>query len=240
MEMKQGYLYIANNEHFFNEAIISAKSLRKVDEKAHITLITNKQITSNLFDNIIIKQTITSTKDKLKKWQEGLLYRVKHIYEDSPYEKTFFIDCDTYFCDNSNELFDILNYYDLCIAQAPSDSTEIEINNKTLKGYLPYNCGVIVFKKNQENKKLFQSWYNIYNKKFKESFHDQSAFMEALLKVKSRVYVLQNIYNARTPFHISFINKPVKIIHGRHKNYERVKKEINKKTVNRSWRPPRK
>jgi len=230
--MKEGYLYIANGEKYLNEAIISAKSLRKLDDKAHITLITNKKIKSVIFDKIVVKP------ENISSWKEGLLYSVEHIYKESPYEKTFFLDSDTYFCGNSRELFNILDYYDVCISHAPNDTSEVKLTNeKFLKGYLPYNTGVILFKKNDDNKKLFSNWYSIYRNKFQEYTMDQVAFMEALLYSKSRVYVLQNIYNARTPFYISLPNLSVKIIHGRCPNYEKIQSELNSVLSNRNWDP---
>ncbi len=34
----------------------------------------------------------------------------------SPYEHTLFLDADTYICDNINELFDLLELFDLALA----------------------------------------------------------------------------------------------------------------------------
>lgn len=61
--------------------------------------------------------------------------------------------------------------------------------------------------------------------------------MEALLHSESRIYVFQNIYNARTPYCISLPSLKVKLIHGRHDNYEKIRLELNSKIKNRVWIP---
>jgi hypothetical protein len=229
--MSEGYLYLAKGKKHIREAIASAKSLRRVDYKAHITLIADEGTESTIFDKVVIKSSNNLS------WKEGLLYKMKNIYNESPYEKTFFIDTDTFFCERCRELFDILDYYDVCISHAPIDAELVKLPEKDLAGYFPYNTGVILFRKNDNNKKLFFDCYNIFKKNYEKYRTDQVAFMHALLYSKSRVYVLQNIYNARIPFYISIMGKPVKIIHGRIPNYEKVKLKINSARGNRGWDP---
>ncbi len=226
----EGYLYIANGEQYLNEAVVSATSLRKVDSNAHVTLLTSMDVSSDLFDSIVYRPL------NIANWQEGLLYKTRYMYEVSPYKRTFFVDSDTYFCDNCRELFDILEYYDVCLCHTPNDAGRIKVkNNKVLEGYFPYNTGVMLFKKNRKNRKLFKSWFAFYKLKIKEYLTDQTAFNEALLYSRSRLYVLQNIYNARTPYHISLMREPVKIIHGRHDNFEEIASILNTHRCNRLW-----
>ncbi len=233
-------MYIAKGKDYCSEAEESAKRLRKVDGKAHITLVTDEKgnVTSGVFDNVVIRPSDT------RGWYAGLFYKARYMYECSPYKKTFFIDTDTYFCDSCRELFEILNFYDLCISHAPRDTEEVTLpGNRTLGGYYPYNSGVVLFRKSGENEKLFRNWHAIYKKKSGEYEKDQIALMEALLHSGSRVYVLQNIYNARTPFQISFVKKPVKIIHGKHgefSGFEKICSIINASSCNRSWNPDKK
>lgn len=47
----KGYLYVAVGEQFLKEAIFSARSLRKVDNTAHINLVTDKKIKNAVFLN---------------------------------------------------------------------------------------------------------------------------------------------------------------------------------------------
>ncbi len=226
----EGYLYIANGEKYVEEAINSARSLRKTDKNASITLVTNKKIKTHIFDNIIVRPL------KAEKWTEGLLYKVQHMY-DSPYKKTFFIDSDTYFCENCRELFGLLDYFDICIAQAPNDTEKVRAGGRILDGLYPYNTGVVLFRKNRINSSFFKKWHERYSENFREYVLDQAPFMETFLAVKPSMYVLQSIYNARTPFCIGLMERPVKIIHGRHEDYEAVKNKLNRRIANRAWIP---
>ena len=69
--IEKGYLYIAIGARYVDEAIISAKSLRKVDENAHITLITENNFKEHVFDKLIIY------KMKCDNFKEGFLYGVE-------------------------------------------------------------------------------------------------------------------------------------------------------------------
>jgi hypothetical protein len=230
-KLECGYLYIASGERYVKEAIISAESLRRVDKQAHITLVTNETVKNKIFNNILVHPS------DVKSYGEAIRYRVRHIYETSPYKKTLFLDSDTYFYDNCRELFDLLNYYDICMTLAPCDSTQPRVNGRKLVGYTPYNCGMILFKKNLTNNFLFQNWKKRCEQKAFES-NDQLALMESLLESKTRVYVLQNIWNTRIPYYLT-LNGFVKIVHGRCKNYEKLRRKINIINFHRCWDPVR-
>jgi hypothetical protein len=234
----QGYLYIAIGSKYIEEASISAKSLRRVDPNARITLVTDQAIQEDVFDNVIIHP------DTVTNWREGLSYKVRHIYESSPYEKTFFVDSDTYFYESCTELFDLLDYFELCMALAHGDSHAASVNNKRLSACHPYNTGIILYKKNAKNDALFKTWQSLYDTKLKENQltgkeSDQTAFMEALLQSDSRVYVLPDIWNARTPCYLSLYGT-VKVVHGRHSDYEKLLSTINITARGRGWNPSRK
>lgn len=170
-------------------------------------------------------------------WKKALIYKV-HALQYSPYLKTFFIDTDTYFLDNCNEFFQLLNYSDLLIAQAPSDSSHLIINGEKINGYHPYNAGVIIFNNNEMIRKLFIDWLKFYKTKYHFLPTDQTPFMESLLINKAYIYVLQSIYNFRLPFYVSILpDLKVKIIHGRCSNYEILGQEINRTLNQKSWNP---
>jgi hypothetical protein len=228
---REGYLYIASGRRYVDEAVASAKSLRRVDEAASITLVTDKPMTSDVFDDVVIRPM------EVDSWKTGLAYKVCHMYDGSSYDRVFFVDTDTFFCGDCSEVFALLDYYDLCIADAPNDTSEVSLGNGALEGYYPYNTGVIVFRKNDVNRELFQRWFDTYQKKASRYPHDQGPLMEALLESRSRVYVLRNVYNARPNFHVSFMAGKVKLIHGRPEDFERVRRLLNATPVNRSWDP---
>jgi hypothetical protein len=228
--MTKGYLYIAFGEKYIQEALVSSQSLIKVDPSAKISLVTNEKLKSdNMFDHIIILNEYL---------EKPYLYKVKAL-NLSPYEYTFFIDTDTYFCEGCSELFDLLNYFDLLISPCNNDYlTVFNKESKPINGIYAYNTGVIVFKKNKRTSDFLLSWYNVYINHFDMYIHDQGPFMEALLNEDIKILVLQTMYNARTPYPFNMIAKPVKIIHGRHNDYKAIADKLNRNShQSRIWFP---
>lgn len=234
----QGYLYVAVGEQFLQEATCSAQSLRKIDSNAHITLVTDKKIDSTVFDNIIVKPTT------INNYKEGLLYKVEHVYSSSPYDKTLFLDTDTYICESCVSLFKLLDFFDVAIAPDPTDVNRAKIPEslEKLKASDLYNTGVILFLKNQRNETLFKNWLSIYKNKILQKTvnkeNDQTSFIESWLQSAAKIYVLSSAWNARTPFFFT-LNQSVKIIHGRHKNYKKIQQKLNKPhpSKHRCWLP---
>lgn len=239
-----GYLYIATGDKYIQEAIVSATSLKKLNDRAQISLVTDEKLNHPLFDEIITPPV------KIENFQQGLLYKVRHIYEASPYDRTLFIDTDTYFCEDCQDIFETLDFFDLALVPAPSDLNKAKSpkTQQILKACVPYNTGVILFKKSLNNDFLFKRWLEIFeakvvNNSLRETWEtDQTSFIEAWLEAQSKVYVLSYAWNARTPLFLNF-SEPVKIIHGRHDDYERIEKELNKPRKNtpaanhRCWLP---
>ena len=236
---EEGYLYVVYDSgegRYIKEAVTSAKSLKKNDRNAHISLVTNRETDEDVFDNVIIRRGDAAN------WREGLAYKTKHVYETSPYQKTFFLDSDTFIYEDCSVLFKLLDYFDVCMSTAPAETNASVVDGEPLIGCIPYNTGVLLHKKNPHNEFLFTEWCEIFSKRISESHEwknfesDQTAFMDALLKSESRVYVLASVWNARIPFFMP-LNGKVKIVHGRCKDYEALRARINSSTSHRCWNP---
>ena len=82
--MNQGFLYVATGRKYLEEATRSAESLRRYSNSAKIAIVTNKEFSSDVFDEIIIIDRKNS-----KDWKTGLAFKVEGLMF-SPFEKTFF------------------------------------------------------------------------------------------------------------------------------------------------------
>ncbi|MGH7198402.1 MAG: sulfotransferase [Candidatus Omnitrophota bacterium] len=233
--MKCGYLYVASGKKYVEEAIVSASSLRRVDTQAHITLVADQETNNDVFNRVIIRRS-----PPFKNWCEAHLYKARHVYQASPYQKTLFLDTDTYFYENCRPLFGLLDHFDLCLAATPADDSEAKSNGRSVAGCTPYNSGVILYRKNWKNDLLFNKWAKILERRLSQGIEerDQTCLMEALIKSRSRAYVLPNVWNARTPFFINLLGT-VKIVHGRHPDYEALRSKINITPAQRCWDPYR-
>ncbi|MGD1949791.1 MAG: putative nucleotide-diphospho-sugar transferase [Leptolyngbyaceae cyanobacterium] len=234
----RGYLYAAAGKKYVGEAVCSAQSLRTVDKSAHITLVTDHPFESDAFNQVIVQPTTAQT------YKHGLLYKVQHLYNSSPYDETLFIDSDTYVCENIAPIFELLEFFDVAIAPDPTDVNRPKSprSAQRIRALDLYNTGVILFRKNERNDELFNRWLRIYNDKLENATlgkeNDQTSFIEAWLQSNSKIYVLSHAWNARTPFFFT-LNQSVKIIHGRHKDYEVIKERLNKPhhSRHRCWLP---
>jgi hypothetical protein len=230
-----GIFYAAAGQKYIKEACASARSLKNINPNIKISIACNATPEDeSLFDKIIpVEETVTCR-------NEGLLFKVKHLYFSAPYEFSLFVDTDTFFASDCGNVFNILNYFDLSLAPAPVDTFYPKLEDGRVE-CKPLNTGVILFRKNAANDALFQAWIDIYSKKLlgnsrlKES--DQTSFVEALFQSSSRLYPLPSEWNARFCFMNDFA-EPVKILHGYSRNIGAIAQAINRNgNKHRVWVP---
>ena len=192
--MNQGFVYIASNSaggmkniDYVKEAIFSAKSLRKIHPDASITLFTNKQNEKliNTFDVIKIVDI------KLRSKQD--------ILSMTPYEKTIYIDTDTYINENLYELFELLNKYELfaCHDYARKRKFPIPEYMNIPTSFSELNGGVFGFKKCDNFTKLMELWSHYYKKYKSITPWDQPSFRIACWESNINIYVVPCEYNRR-------------------------------------------
>lgn len=243
--MTTGFLYIAcGAESFLREAYTSVASLKRHSPDAHATLVCDA-IPAALpspapgFDAIVTQPIEPIAGRRSLPHAPGLAYKVRHMYAHSRYERTCFLDSDTYLLADIRPLFDVLDYFDMAMSLAPADVTPTRAGGRDLVGCTPYSSGVILFRKSELTERLFERWRYWHERAFEEpdfTGADQATLMRALLDVPCRVCTLQNTWNARTPVYERF-SGPVRLIHGRHADFEAIARAINVTTAVRVWIP---
>ena len=219
---ERGVVYIATGQKFVDEAMISARSVKKHMPEVSITLFTDLE---NLVDAppgpvnkvFLMQEVRKSCLDKM------------YPLTDTPYERTLFLDTDTYVCDRIDELFEVLDNYDIAIAHPPY---RVQYEIKGIPECFPEpNTGVIVFKRSSESLEVMKQWPIEYEKQLASTckpHHDQHSFRAALYGSGARILVLPHEYNFRN-IGPNFAGKgsKVKIIHGRHASFERLEQRLN-------------
>jgi hypothetical protein len=242
--MSRGFLYIiGGREKFYNETIKSIRSLRAVSPNANVTVFVDKveSCTSELTN---LADTICEKPMDLRSRMYG--GKVHNIHK-SPYHQTIFLDSDTYIVSSLEILFESLDYYDLAMTQAPGVPypTRLE-DGQDMPWHIPYNCGMICFRKSPPTLKLFSEWRRLFELQepgrgfmrgySNECRREQPAFAIAALKSDARIYTLNHCWNSRVrgPLHL---NGPVKVVHARVKeqHLDGVLQKINAKTTARVW-----
>ena len=202
--MSKGYIYIVSNKvggikgtDYVKEAIFSAKSLRKNNPNANICLFTNENIKNDVFSEIKIVD---------------MSLRCKQYYLDkSPYEKTIYIDSDTYIDHNIEDMFLMLDKYDIigCHDYARKRNFSIPEYMNIPYAFSEINGGIIGYKKNKNFNKFLNLWKQYYEKYKSITIYDQPSFRIALWESNINLYILPIEYNRRSidQYNKSFIYK---------------------------------
>ena len=194
--MHSGFLYVISGaEGFFREAYASVTSLRRHNPGAHATLVCDAlpaslpQLSSS-FDGVVAQPIDPTMARSIGHKVPGLTYKVRNMYARSPYERTCFLDSDTYVLADVQPLFDLLDHFDMAMALAPADITPTRVNGRDLIGCTPYNSGVILFRKSELTERLFDRWRHWQERALDDpefTGADQETLMRALVEVPCRV-----------------------------------------------------
>jgi len=218
-ETDRGVLYITTDDSYLEEAIRSAKSLKRHNPKVGATLYTD--VECEVFDRIEkVDYNITGMDDSM----------LKPFM--TPYEKNLYLDTDTYITGNISELFKILENYEIAGCHAPNRERVMD----TPKCFREYNTGVIAYRRSKEIKEIFEKWDENYEKvKGSEVGNDwdQHPFAKTIFESDIDFYTLPPEYNMNLP-RCGYANGKVKILHGRPRtSMEEVEKTINKSRESR-------
>lgn len=196
-----GVIYVATGEEFVEEAAISARSVTESMPGVGVTLFTDEEPVDHPFDDVRVLDTP----------HYGFLDKVLHL-ESTPYERTLYLDTDTYVDSDASELFELLDRFD--IGAAYNHNREAVPLDTVPRSFPEYNTGVVIYENNERVQALFDRWKELYRAKMDEHPHDQPTFREALYESDVRVATLPTEYNClvRYPGHVR--NK-VKIFHSR-------------------------
>jgi len=220
--MSRGVLYIATGEKYLSEAKTSAKSVRDNMPDIGIALLTDQDISSELFD-------IVQCADDLTEDFSSSIIRPSM----SPFDRTLFLDTDTYLTAGVTELFDVLGQYDLAVAPAPIKDSAKEVPAP----WTQFNTGVIAYCANDAVHELFTRWNDIYEKwrKEHEEVRNQPAFLKAVYESNIDLFTLDPKYNARL-FSPGSLYGEAKIVHGRPEvDLETAARQINESSRLRAF-----
>lgn len=158
----------------------------------------------------------------------------------SPFERTIFLDTDTFVIDELAHLVRLLDRYDLAVAHAAGYRGFPDPEVPT--AFYELNTGVIAWRSNERTAAFLANWQETYlgwlsNEPFRAArTTDQSAFRHSAWKHEVRLVVLGPEYNFRSIFPATVVDR-VRVIHGRHGNYEALAAHLNTKHGPRSFTP---
>ncbi|MCB1120297.1 MAG: hypothetical protein KJT03_02010 [Verrucomicrobiae bacterium] len=225
-----GVLYIATGR-FLEEAKISAGSLKKQMPRIHTTVISETDPQSDQFDSWIRLENATlSGRDKVLNMKLA------------PYERTIFLDSDTYVAEPLDDLFSALDDYDFLATIAVARGYWYKDETGVPKTFPELNGGMLAFRNTPTIRRIWDSWETeydqsaIWQKNYGKRIWDQPSMRKLLWENRHgmRLGVLPTEYNVLSIWGSFLFGKPV-ILHTRHKP-ERMLEWLNKSPYwNRVW-----
>lgn len=208
--MTKGFLYIAFGKRYLQEVEISARSLKRFTKFPVCVITDDTTFSSTYVDEIIIAETVTDFVSKII----GLA--------KTPFERTVFLDSDTFVCAPIDQLFNVLDLFDMAmVVERSNHSYSFVVKYKpdfkiSYENLLPeYHTGVIVYKSNAVVRKLFSDWLEIHNRL--ELKADMPSFREAYMQHIGKVNIasLPFEYNYFGTHSFGFAHNEIKVIHER-------------------------
>jgi len=208
--MSKGFLYIALRKRYLQEVEISARSLKRFT-KFPVCLVTDDTTFSCAYvDEIVITDAATDFVSKII----GL--------RKTPFEKSVFLDTDTFVCAPVDQLFDVLDIFDLAMVVERNNHSysffeRYQPNFKIrYENVLPeYHTGVIAYKRNTVVEALFADWLASHNALQLKA--DMPSFREAFIQHVGKINIatLPFEYNYFGTHSFGFAHGEIKIIHER-------------------------
>ena len=256
-EGSRGVIYMAMGASYLQEAVLSARSLRRY-HKDPILLFTDQDqraVAEGIFDVVMPLE------------RSGLLPHRPHrdklvAMQCSPFRQTLFLDTDTFVAGSLADAWELLERFDLAFAGDRGYVDHFPADTEVPDSFKEPNLGVVFFRASEALDRLWQDALNLYDQLAASpdagplpSFTDQTPFRLALYRSSLRFTALTDEYNCRFA-NYGKLNGPVRVLHGRlhrarhnDRNLNWVAKQLNATQIPRvfvagrhwalmpSWRP---
>lgn len=201
--MNFGVLYVAIGGAYVKEAETSARSLRKVSPAMKIAIVTDQgSANPELFDQVISATGEESGTATYAKKDRGNYFHKIGLMALTPFERTIFLDTDTYVARPLEGLFNLLERYDMLVT--PSSNAEVDFAfERTMAPFssIPkelgdFNTGVLAYRWSEPMKQFFLNWADNFDRHVRHlTSNDQPAFRLTLYQSTLRYHTLATIYN---------------------------------------------
>lgn len=179
-------LFIVTGEFYTGCAVVAAHSVAKTNPDIPIAIFTDQTITDPVFLSV---GRIENPHPRSK---------VDYL-NSSPFEHTLYLDSDVRVVGNLEDLFRLLERFELAAAQVRyrfSLKRNRVWRHELPKSFPQLNCGVLLYRNTPGVVEFFTAWSNAFHK---EGFtKDQVAFRELLWLSSIRFYVFGPEFNTRS------------------------------------------
>lgn len=199
----RGILYFAKGDTFIKEAELSARQVTRVMPEYPISIVADREPDAECFDEVLIDTSEFSKRNKPQAMRR------------TPYERTIYLDTDTYVQEPIDDLFDLLDEFDLALRRNKGvchipETDETDPNADVPEGFPEFNSGVFPYRKTSAVRDLLREWERLC---LPDHTADQRSLRPALYNSSVRFTCLPNRYNCMYR-NDNIVNKSVKVFHG--------------------------
>lgn len=234
---ERGFVYAATGAKWVHEANASAAQLRTVHDDIPRILYTNLPAVADrtVFDDVITVPEQTWVQTEVKLWSVAR----------SPFERTVYIDTDTYVCADVTGLFDVLARFDFAAIPVPFQRPPHagHFNPDDIpESFQSVNGGVFSFRRNDATARMLDEWWELFqdDKSRVGTAADQPSLRIALWRSDCRILQMPAEFNMRTLRYRAqptVAVGPVRIIHGRPRDFDALARRWNTRTEARLLTP---
>jgi len=208
--MKTGAIYIITQDSRYTGLLLnSAASLKRVMPDLPITVFSQFPLESPDFERVV----------RVEGSEDGF-YDKTLLMQQTPYERTLFVDADIYFAEPVPEIFTVLDQFDF--AATHEEYLNTDWGNHYPRPDIPasfpeFNTGILAYKRSPPMDKVLKEWSELYSS-FLENYpgkkiNDQPFFRAAAYSNDVRIATLTREYNCKFRGQ-GYLDGPVKIFHG--------------------------
>ena len=237
--MSNGFLYAATGEKSVREAVAAATQLHRIHPDVPSVLFTDRVDigSSGPFKELIAVPDQKWVRTEAKVWAVGR----------SPFERTIYVDTDTYVCGDMTPLFAMLDRFDvvgvpvtLRRATGPGHADPTDIPD----AFQNTNGGMLAYRRSDATRRLFELWWELYQidkaAAGPERIMDQPSLRVALWRSECQTTFVPPEFNMRT---LQYRSRPVaavgpvRMIHGRPRDFAALERKWNRTDAPRFLTP---
>ena len=225
MSDSRGFLYTAFGAAYVEEARVSARSVRQVNPEAKICIVTDEPVIAGEEFDMVLPITPPGEVETFARLDSGAYYRKIDQFARSPFDRTIYLDSDTYVTGSLAGLFDLLDRYEMLVthdgnaeANYRFEQTETPFTSIP-KEFGCINTGVLAYRNGGRAQAFFTRWKENHVLHVQHrTVNDQPAMRLTLFESDLRYHILPITYNwfSWIPCFIPSGGKVV-VIHGRNR-----------------------
>ncbi|MCE5212855.1 MAG: glycosyltransferase [Deltaproteobacteria bacterium] len=214
MNGKQDYgaLYVAFGVSYLAMALLSASTLRKTNPGIPFCIVSNVDFNPADFDfwdkakDHFIKLSLETKENRCVKTS---------AIDYSPFDKTVYIDCDTFINGDLSDGALLLDYFDIAFrgdTEPPKCDVPV-IGGYPVRQFPHWNSGIFLFNKSIGSRDFFKKWQEGF-RKYDVEF-DQVSLVEALFTTSARMISLDGRWNFMSfySYRSKEYNQNAKVVH---------------------------